>query len=267
MAMLGCGDGSSTYLGPGDAKRLVNETDGTGIHTDRSTGQADAPSVQTKAIKPAKVTETISIPRKKVKPPDLPIETARGHPDKLNGCGNLVDTSSICKDGHSDGDETETAVNETDIVRTRQISQRTRNLPYTPENGTPKRSTRWRKVSIDDGEVYIPLDALIEPASRTFAFGQLESGVETIVPNVEGKRAGDGDGDRNGGDGDVGDTASGSSIHSKRVEAVLLAGKSQYMCQDRRRRNGDSPVSSVPPVHPAECPYRDVRHQRGHRRI
>ena len=83
-----------------------------------------------------------------------------------------------------------------------------------------------------------------------------------IVPNVEGKRAGDGDSDRNRGDGDVGDTASGGSVHSKRVEAVLLAGKSQYMRQDRRRRNGDSPVSSVPPVHPAECPYGDVTRRR-----
>ena len=116
-AMLGCGDGPSTYLGPGDAKRLVNEMDGAGIHADRLTGQADAPSVQMKAIKPAKATETISIPRKKVKPPDLPIETARGHPDELNGCGNLADTLSVCTDGHSDGDETETTVNETESVR------------------------------------------------------------------------------------------------------------------------------------------------------
>ena len=38
-------------------------------------------------------------------------------------------------------------------------------------------------------------------------FGQLESGVEAIVPNIEGERAGDGDSDsnQNGGDGDMGD--------------------------------------------------------------
>ncbi|KIM58079.1 hypothetical protein SCLCIDRAFT_28347 [Scleroderma citrinum Foug A] len=32
-AMLGCRDGSSMYLGPGDTKHLVNKMDGTGIHT------------------------------------------------------------------------------------------------------------------------------------------------------------------------------------------------------------------------------------------
>ena len=70
----------------------------------------------------------------------------------------------------------------------------TRNLPYTPENGTPKPTTQWRKVSIDNVDVYVLVSVPIETASRTFAFGQVEGADEAIAPNV-GKRAGDSSGD------------------------------------------------------------------------
>ena len=62
MAMLGCRDRSSKYLGPGDAKRLMNKTDGAGIHADRLTGQADAPSVEMVMDTPENEAETISKP-------------------------------------------------------------------------------------------------------------------------------------------------------------------------------------------------------------
>ena len=52
-----------------------------------------------------------------------------------------------------------------------------------------------------------------------------------------------------------------------RVKTALLAVESQHLRQNRRRRNGDSPVSSVPPVHPAECPYGDVTRRRRRGRI
>ena len=51
-----------------------------------------------------------------------------------------------------------------------------------------------------------------------FKFGQAESGVEAIVPIVEGETvegAGDGDGDRDGDDGGVDGTTSGSDVDSK----------------------------------------------------
>ena len=53
------GKGVSTYLGIGDAKRLVNETDGTGIHADTPTGQMQALSIETEGIKSANETENI----------------------------------------------------------------------------------------------------------------------------------------------------------------------------------------------------------------
>ena len=270
MGMLGCGDGSSTYLGSGDAKCLVNEMDGAGIHMDRSTGQADAPSVQTKAIKPAKATETISIPQKKVKPPDLPIETARGHPDELNSCRNLADMSSICTDGHSDGDEMETAENETLNVRKSQTIKKSQDSPYTAEIKSPKRSYRWRKVSVGNIDVYIPWNVPVEAPSRTFAFREAESRDEAIAPDVEGETAegnGDGDGDQYGDDGDGDGITSGGSIDSIRVNAALLAVESQYMRQDQRTRNGDLPMSSRPPIQHLNRPYGLVIRRRQHGRI
>jgi len=83
------------------------------------------------------------------------------------------------------------------------------------------------------------------------------------VPSVKGERAGEGDGNGNGDDGDIGDmngTTSGSNADSIRVEAVLLAAKSQYMHQSQRTRNNDLPVSSWPPIQHAERPYGPVRH-------
>ena len=53
-----------------------------------------------------------------------------------------------------------------------------------------------------------------------------------IVPSVEGERAGDGDSDGYGDDGDVGDmngTTGGGSVHSTRVKTALLAEESQHM--------------------------------------
>ena len=133
-AMLGCGDRSSMYLGPGDAKHLVNETDGTGIHADRSTGQMDTPSVETNVIKPANKSETVRLPRKKRKPPDLPVEAARCTPGGSDGLRDHADASSVYMDMHSIGDKTETAGNQVRNVRKHQIEQKTQNSP--DMNGT-----------------------------------------------------------------------------------------------------------------------------------
>ena len=272
MVCVSHGEGAGTYLGTGDAKRGITETDGVGIHADASTGQTDAPSVETNAIKPENDPETISIPRMKEKPPDLPMETTRGHPDEPDGCGNPADMSSICTDTHSIGVGTETAEIETGNVRIRQNGSNTQNSPKGREIVTPKSIGRWRNVSVEDVDVYLPWDAPVEVPSRTFAFGQVEDADQAIAPNLErageaiapnmGETARDGDGDGDGDDGDMDGATSSGDVDLNRVEEALLAVESQYVHQDRRRRNGDSPVSSVPPVHPAECPYGDVTRRR-----
>ena len=87
-----------------------------------------------------------------------------------------------------------------------------------------------------------------------------------IAPNVK-QRAGNGNGNRNGGDGDVHGTMSSGHVNSSRVEEALLAIDSQLKRQSRRTRNGNLPVSSVPPIPHAECPYGHVRRQWRRRRL
>ena len=77
----------------------------------------------------------------------------------------------------------------------------------------------------------------VEALSRTFAFGEAESGDEAIAPDIEGETAegnGNGDGDRYGDNGDSDGITSGGSIDSIRVNVALLAVESQYMRQDQR---------------------------------
>ena len=118
--------------------------------------------------------------------------------------------------------------------------------------------------------MYVPLNAPIEALgtmNQTFAFGEVKSGEEAIAPSFECEGAGDGDGDQNRDDSSVGGTTSGGGIHSIQVNAALLAGDSQHMCQSQRTRNGNLPVSSGPPTSPAECLYGGVRPQHQHGRI
>ena len=116
--------------------------------------------------------------------------------------------------------ETETAENDSTNVRCR-IDSKTRNSPYTLENETPKRSYRWRKVSAGDGDVYVPLNTPVAAPSQNFVFGQVKSGDKPIVASVEGKRAGGGDGRRNGGGGDNGRSGSkGSTMSGGSVDSI-----------------------------------------------
>ena len=113
--------------------------------------------------------------------------------------------------------------------------------------------------------MYLPWNAPVEALGRTLAFGEVESGDEVIAPSVEGERACDGNGDQNGndgddgGDGDKGGTMSGGGMDSMRVKAALLAAENQYMCQNRGTRSDGLPMSSMPPIHHAECPYGGIR--------
>ena len=118
------GEGAETYLRPGDAKCLMNETDGTGIHADRSTGQVDAPSIKTDTDTPENEAETISKPQKKDKPPDSPSQSARTPPDEPDGCGNHPNMLSMHTDAYSIEAETETAENGRGDIRTGQIDLR-----------------------------------------------------------------------------------------------------------------------------------------------
>ena len=68
------------------------------------------------------------------------------------------------------------------------------------------------------------------------------------------EKAGNGEGDRNRGNGDVDGTTSGSSVDSIRIEASQLATKSHHIHYSRRTQDQDLPVSSGPPIYYAGRP-------------
>jgi len=88
------GEGAGTYLGAGDAKCVVDARNGVGNHMDASSRHSDMPSVKTDAISTANVTEIISTPRKRKKPPDSLVEAAKCAPDESNGLRDHTDSSS-----------------------------------------------------------------------------------------------------------------------------------------------------------------------------
>ena len=112
------GEGAGTYLGTGDPKRPIQETDGNGIHADVLSGHGDIPSIEMNANKPADAGEIIRIPRKKEKPPDITLEAAWQHSDEPNGFGDATDASSVLTDGPSVETEMEMPANVRRNVRT-----------------------------------------------------------------------------------------------------------------------------------------------------
>ena len=79
-----------------------------------------------------------------------------------DGCRHHLDASSICMDVHSVRNDKEMAVNEMQIVRMPRIDLKTQNSPTRPEIVMAKPIGRWRNVSVEDIEVYIPWNAPVE---------------------------------------------------------------------------------------------------------
>ena len=260
-------DDLGMYLGVGHAKCGDEMMDGIGSRAHMLTGHGDTPSVETNVIKPANVPQIVSIPRKREKPPDLPVEATRGHPDESNRLRDHTDTLTVHTDMHSIGYEMETAGKETECVSMCRNGQKMQSSPDMIETKLPECTNHWRKVSVDDGDMYVPWNVPVEALGQMLTFGQPVRGDEAIAPVVKSERAGDGNNDQYRDDSDVGDTTSGGSVHSKRVKVALLAAKSQHVRYGQRTRNGNSPVSSRPPIRPPECPYRLVMCQRPRRRI
>jgi len=258
---MSSGEGAETYLGAGGAKRVLNATDGVGSRTDASTGPTDVPRVRTDAITTANASDIVSIPREESNMPNSPMETAKRTPDVPDRCGSHTDVSSARMDAYCIGNDTETATNETEIVRSHQVKRKSQDSPNGHDIATPELPGRWRKVSIGGGDVYVPLNTPIAVPTRQIVFGRVESGVEAIAPIAESERAGDGDGDRNGGDGDGDDAESGGNVNSQRVEGARLSTESQRVCLHQKSQE-NSPASSRPSIQPESRPYGLVRRRR-----
>jgi len=194
-----------------------------------------------------------------------PVETASQCSDEPNGCRDQTDVSSVWTDAHSIETQARMAANTPERIRMCRNGSKTRNSPHMCETTTPEPTYQRKRVSTGDRDTYIPSNTPVEAvgtANRMFAFGQVESAGEGMTGNAVDETAGDGDGNRNGGDGDVHGTTSSGHIHLKRVKKALLAIDSQLKRQSQRTRNNDLPVSSIPPIQPAERPYEPARWQR-----
>ena len=140
--------GAGMYLGVGDAKCAVHTTDGVGSHADMSSGPTDVPSVKTGARIPVNAMETVRTPQKRAKLPDSPMETAKRQPDEPNSCRSHVDGPSVRMGVESVGNDTETAAEEVETVRTHQTDEKMQNSPNGHEIAMPELPGQWRKVSI-----------------------------------------------------------------------------------------------------------------------
>ena len=119
-ACVSHGEGAETYLGAGGMKRPVHETDGIEGHADASSGHPDVSSIETDARISANEPESVRLPQKKVKPPDLPSRSARTPPDEPNGVGDHTDASNARTDVQGDGNEAEMSEKDSVNVRMRQ---------------------------------------------------------------------------------------------------------------------------------------------------
>jgi len=152
-AVMGHRDSADTYLGTGDAKRAVDETDGIGSHADASNGQTNAPSVHTDAITPTIAPKIVRTHPIEPKSPNLPAGSATSRSDATDGFGSHTDTSSVCTDVHCAGNDTQMATNEAESIRTRQNSSKMLNSPHGREVATPEYIYEWKRVSVGDGDV------------------------------------------------------------------------------------------------------------------
>jgi len=244
----------------------LDAPNGCGSHADASSVRRDAHCAGNGAETTADETEIVRTSRNELKMQNSPMETARWTPDAPNGYGSHTDVSSARTHAYCVGNDTETATNETEIVRSHQVKQKSQDSPNGRDIATPELPGRWRKVSIGGGDVYVPLNTPIAVPTRQIVFGRVESGVEAIAPIAESERAGDGDSDRNGGDGDGDDVESGGNVDSQRVEGARLSTESQRVCLHQKSQE-NSPASSRPSIQPESRPYGLVRHRRRRGRL
>ena len=145
-AILGHRDDLSTHLGARDAKRNVDEMDGLGSHADALGGHSDMPSVKTDALIPTIAPAIIRTTRKRGKPPNLPAQSAKWLPDKPNGCGNHVDTSSVNTGSQNVETDVETARDKAETISIRPIESKLWNPLTKGANGCANETNRSRST-------------------------------------------------------------------------------------------------------------------------
>ena len=177
-------EGAEMYLSAGGSKCNIKEMDGTRSHAEVLTGHRDILNVDTYAIKPENEMQIVSIPRKREKPPDIPIGPARAAPDEPDGCRNHMDVLSTCSDMHSIGNNTEMAENETPNVRKCQNKLKKQNSHEMLKIEMSEPTDQWKQVSTGDRGGYILWNVPVRVQGRTFEFGEVESTVGWIMADI-----------------------------------------------------------------------------------
>ena len=129
---------------------------------DMSKGQADASRVQMDAPSTLNNAGMDVIGHSEGVGTYLGARGAKCNPDEPDGCRNLVDMLSAHTDAHSNGDKSETSANVRINVRTGRIDSKLQNSPDTCEIETSKPIHRWKRVSVNNIDGYIPWDVPVE---------------------------------------------------------------------------------------------------------
>jgi hypothetical protein len=179
-----------------------------------------------------------------------------------DGCRDCADRSSVHTDTRSVEIHALKPANETERVKTRQTDSKSRNSPNTPEIETLECTRRWKKVSPDGINVYIPWNMPVKALgtiSRRIVFGRAGGAEERVAASVEGERVGNGVGNRDEQRGDADGTTNGGSVDSKRVKTALLAAGSQLTYYRSRIQGYNSPVLPCTSIQPADRLYGPIR--------
>ncbi|KIM66639.1 hypothetical protein SCLCIDRAFT_21798 [Scleroderma citrinum Foug A] len=256
------GEGAGTYLNIGDVKHTVLEMGGIGCHVDASTGQTDTSSIEMDAVIPTNTMEIVSIPQRKQKLPDSPVDNTRTAPDEPNGIGSHTDALSGPMDIPSVemntgmpakapenisitqkkdkppnlhmeatrqcSNESNACGDQTDMLIACMDTHTIGDETKTAENG--RGDVRTGQIDLrKQNSLYM---TEVRTPKPTYQWGKSEE--EAIAPSLEGEtaeRAGNGNGNQDrDGDGEDGTMSSGP-VDSDRVEEALLAGDSQYKRQ------------------------------------
>ena len=204
--------------------------------------------------------------RNDLKTKNSPTGPTKWTPEESNSDRDLAEASNVCMDSHCTRNKMETAADEVENVRKGWDMSEMQNSPNTPKNGTPKSTYQWRKVSINNIGAYIPQSMPVEALGWTFEFREAQSGVEVVVPSIDGRDIKERAGNQNGDDGDGDNTESNSNVDSQRVKGPWLSTKSQHLCPHWRSQE-NSPMLSWPPIQPVNDPYGPTRHKCHHGKL
>ena len=162
---LGSSDTPHVYLG--STRMQMGDTNGPGRGTDASRGQTDRSNGRTDTLSVSNHAEMACVSHGEGAETYLGAGGMKRPVHETDGVEGHADASS----GHPDVSSVETdagiSANEPESVSIPREKAKPPNSPVGPENGMPKHSSQWSKVSGGDVDVYAPWDVPIEISKTT----------------------------------------------------------------------------------------------------